>query len=588
MDPTLSLAFSMQSNPGVYALLVGSGISRSAAIPTGWEIVLDLIGKLAAVRGDDCGASPEDWYERAFGDEPDYSKLLRALAKRPAERQRLLSAYFEASLDDEAAGLKQPTTAHTAIAELVRSGHVRVILTTNFDRLLERSLEAVGVSPTVISTDDAIEGAIPITHSRCTVVKLHGDYLDARIKNTPDELAKYSKTMNRLLDRILDEFGLVVCGWSGDWDLALRAAIERCKSRRFTTYWAAKDGPTDAAQRLIGHRSGEVIPIADADQFFADLQQKVTALAQSGRPHPLSAKTAIATMKRLLPDARHRIELRDLVHGEVERVFAATSDERLRTSGPLAAADGSLRRRLEQYEAITEIVRALLVTGCYWGADEHSVHWIAAIERLANRPAARGHDALSKLARYPALLLLYSAGLAAVANRDHGLLRAILIRPRMLGSNGSDKTYPVMERICPNKVLDQETACQALGRPRAHTPVSDHLFHVLRDSLRDYLPDDEAYEEAFDRFEYLWAILDVDAQLAAGVPPDSASFPVGRFAWRKDATETDALIANKVRAERFAAEAASTNYMSGFVPSFQRFDAADREIKSRIIKLDWS
>lgn len=40
-----SLAFSVQANPGVYAVLIGSGVSRSANIPTGWEITLDLARK---------------------------------------------------------------------------------------------------------------------------------------------------------------------------------------------------------------------------------------------------------------------------------------------------------------------------------------------------------------------------------------------------------------------------------------------------------------------------------------------------------------------------------------------------------------
>lgn len=41
-DPLLKLAFSLEASPGVYALLLGSGLSRDAGIPAGWDIVLDL------------------------------------------------------------------------------------------------------------------------------------------------------------------------------------------------------------------------------------------------------------------------------------------------------------------------------------------------------------------------------------------------------------------------------------------------------------------------------------------------------------------------------------------------------------------
>ena len=76
IDPVHSLAFSIQVNPGVYAVLVGSGVSRTAKIPTGWEIILDLIRKLAAVHGEECGPEPERWYLEKFGTEASYSDLL--------------------------------------------------------------------------------------------------------------------------------------------------------------------------------------------------------------------------------------------------------------------------------------------------------------------------------------------------------------------------------------------------------------------------------------------------------------------------------------------------------------------------------
>ena len=51
IDPIDSLAFSIQANRGVYALLIGSGVSQAAQIPTSWAITLDLIRKLAAASG---------------------------------------------------------------------------------------------------------------------------------------------------------------------------------------------------------------------------------------------------------------------------------------------------------------------------------------------------------------------------------------------------------------------------------------------------------------------------------------------------------------------------------------------------------
>jgi hypothetical protein len=60
-DPLLSLAFSVFNFKGVYALLIGSGISRSAGVPTGWEIIQDLIRKAAYLCGEDA-PDGETWF----------------------------------------------------------------------------------------------------------------------------------------------------------------------------------------------------------------------------------------------------------------------------------------------------------------------------------------------------------------------------------------------------------------------------------------------------------------------------------------------------------------------------------------------
>ena len=156
---------------------------------------------------------------------------------------------------------------------------------------------------------------------------MHGDYLDTRIRNTQAELDSYSAEFDRLLDRVFDEFGLVVCGWSAAWDGALREALYRASSRRFTTYWAAHGEIDDEARRLIEHRGAESIPITDADDFFSTTQQHVESLQEFARPHPLSTEAAVASLKRYLSESRHRIRLSDLVEGVVERVVLATSGE---------------------------------------------------------------------------------------------------------------------------------------------------------------------------------------------------------------------------------------------------------------------
>lgn len=147
LDPLVTLSFSMRSAGGVFLPVLGSGISRAAEIPTGWEILLDLTRRLAVALGDDAGDDPALWFRNRFGVDPNYSALLENLAATPAERNLLLRRYFEPTEEDINAGRKTPTAAHKALAKLAAKGYARIFVTTNFDRLLETALESEGVQP---------------------------------------------------------------------------------------------------------------------------------------------------------------------------------------------------------------------------------------------------------------------------------------------------------------------------------------------------------------------------------------------------------------------------------------------------------
>ncbi|MBY6054950.1 hypothetical protein [Leisingera daeponensis] len=79
-DPITQAAFSIHENKGVFALMLGSGISRAAEIPTGWEITLDLVRRVAEAEGAEEQADWAKWYIEKEGKEPDYSDLLAKLA----------------------------------------------------------------------------------------------------------------------------------------------------------------------------------------------------------------------------------------------------------------------------------------------------------------------------------------------------------------------------------------------------------------------------------------------------------------------------------------------------------------------------
>jgi hypothetical protein len=379
LPPFDALALSLHHSPGVHAILVGSGLSRAAGIPTGWEITVDLIRRLAAL--DEVTEHDDwvEWYRDKYGKEPSYSEIIAALASTSTERRAILQSYIEPPKSED---IRKPTKAHYAIARLIASAAVRVVVTTNFDRLIENALREAGVEPTVIASDDAIAGATPLIHSKCTVIKVHGDYLDARIKNTDAELEEYSPAMNALLDQVFDNFGLLIVGWSGEWDTALRSAIRRAPSRRYPLYWAVRGSVGGLAQDLLEQRAGRTFPIADADSFFAKLSETLDALTQASRPHPQSVEIAIALARRYCRDDKFGMEWTEYLYSEVERIREYVNSDDYPRAGP---ATEVMNRIVSTFMARTEILRRACLISGRWGTPRANQAVAVAVQSLSFR-----------------------------------------------------------------------------------------------------------------------------------------------------------------------------------------------------------
>lgn len=505
IDPLHSLAFSIQANPGVYAVLLGSGASSAAKIPTGWEITLDMIRKLANLQTETCDPDPALWYLNKYNKEANYSDLLNTLARTSDERQQILRPYLEPNEQEREDGEKQPTEAHRAIAALAAKGFIRVILTTNFDRLIETALADAGVIPTILSTSDQVQGALPLIHTQCCVFKVHGDYLDSRIRNTPDELDEYIPGFDQLLDRIFGEFGLIVCGWSAEWDGALRSALNRATSRRFTTYWALRGKPGDKAKQLISHRGAQVIPIEDADSFFQTIQQHVESIDEFSSPHPLSIEVAVSSLKQYMSESRYRIQLSDFIDNEVERVCKAISGEEFAVDGVPPPTRESVTERVRRYEAVSSTLLAMAVHGGRWAEEEHHPLWQRALQRLGSQTSSGGMVRWLELQRYPATLLLYALGIGAVEANRLQFLRCLL-DTTLHGVNQKDVL--AVHKLPPSCLFQSDSQWLRIleGMDRRYVPLNDWIHVTLWPYTERILHDDERYTLVFDQLEILIAL----------------------------------------------------------------------------------
>ncbi|WP_263359620.1 SIR2 family protein [Acidicapsa ligni] len=512
LDPLTSTAFAIHNSKGVYALLLGSGISRAANVPTGWEVTLDLIRRIAVMRSqtEQCDADPEAWFRANFRCEPSYSDLLEHLATSPAERTAALARYFESGEDEDGPAAK-PTAAHVAIAKMVKRGYFRVLLTTNFDRLLERALEAEGVSPSILSTPDAVHGAMPLAHSACTIIKLHGDYRDGRLRNTVAELTDYDETTRGLLDRVLDDYGLIVSGWSATWDVALRDAIMRTPNRRFTTLWSYVGSLSAEAEQVIHSRLAQKVEVTSADSFFVQLNEKLESLESFDTPHPLSVELAVRAAKRYVAEDRYRIQLHDLVMAETDQVVNAAKQ----LSVNAKFTDDLYLKRIELYETITQRLIPVIINVAYWG-DQSSLRLLTSVvERLmVTGTGFNGTTGWLDLQLYPAALVFYAAGLGLLAAERYEGLRFLTRDFRTSAVDLNRRVGLALPRLGLQGILDKDTLNRILGK-NFYVPYSERVHGLFSAVVAKQLPGVQDFDDLFDFFEFLGSLIVTDDRMAS-------------------------------------------------------------------------
>ncbi|WP_049821370.1 SIR2 family protein [Kineococcus radiotolerans] len=481
MDAHVSLALALQSGPGTVAALLGAGASASAGLPTAWEVRQELIRRAALAAGEAVPTDPEAWWSDRGGS-AGYDGLLAELAPTPAGRRDLLRGFFEPTEDGRERGEKRPGAVHHALAQLVVTGAVRVVLTLNFDRLIETALREAGIEPVVIDSPAAVEGMEPLQHQRAVVVHLHGDYLSPATLNTPEELNTYPAALNALIDEVFDRYGLLVIGWSATWDNALRARLQAARSPRYGTWWIDQFPLSGHAQDLASARRAAVA-IADAGVELARVVDALQALAEQRLQDPVGPPAAVAFAKRALAGANVAIGLHDTLSRETDRVAnldAVRSNEFNVGGNQLAAV---YARRRDQILAGTATLSALVATSAYWGNERTDAWWLPTITRSVPREIVGGLTPLIGLRLGVATLLTHAAGIAATAVRrdelvahlaagnrltwnDQILEAAAVLTPAVLwAEDGADAELRLREYLRP--LLQNHLALGAAGYEHA-------------------------------------------------------------------------------------------------------------------------
>jgi hypothetical protein len=276
--------------------LLGAGTSVGAGLPTGGTLTWEFKRSLY------CNAQrlPPSRFPDLY--DPAFQRLVQSYFDSksglpPLGHDEEYSAYFEAYLPNERDRRRfldgrlqgcKPSYGHLCFGALMCLDRVRLVWTTNFDQLIEkacsypvisqklaRSLAVAGLEQPDKASDLIRDEAWPL------LVKLHGDFLYRKLKNTTPELQTQDTTLRNHLAEECGRRGLAVIGYSGrDASImnTLADALQTNAPFPHGLFWFIRPGeqPSATVQGLIvrAREAGAQAAFVEAntfDELMADL-----------------------------------------------------------------------------------------------------------------------------------------------------------------------------------------------------------------------------------------------------------------------------------------------------------------------------
>lgn len=213
----------------------GAGISASAGVPTATAVRDRLLCERYAIEHqlvrqgfDESDPTVLRRVHHYFdgrngmptlGSDGDYSAAFELVMPDEAARKRYLEDLF---------GGAHPGFGHRVLGGLLVAGYCNLVITTNFDPLIEQgftdALRRGTVTGERVDRDELnVAGLESSARARVAfqsqrwplAVKLHGDFRERRLMNTKPELREQDRDLRSFVIDASRTFGIVVCGYSG-------------------------------------------------------------------------------------------------------------------------------------------------------------------------------------------------------------------------------------------------------------------------------------------------------------------------------------------------------------------------------------
>jgi tetratricopeptide (TPR) repeat protein len=244
-----------------FAFLTGAGCSITAGIPS-------APGILKAINDSGLGEAVRQRLGVDDVAKADYGRAMAMLNSQ--ERKEIIGPFLEKA---------KVNWGHFALAQLMNAGYVGRVLTFNFDSVLARACGLIGLYPAIYDFSMVPEHKGRFDYiAQPSIIHLHGQGTSLTMMNSEEETQKHAAKLEPLFKDTLEQFNLIVTGYSGLADGAFKR-LKNCASEQRRLHWCEYNdvAAPEHVQGLIDNciAMGEYWSGVDFDVLLVELAQEL-------------------------------------------------------------------------------------------------------------------------------------------------------------------------------------------------------------------------------------------------------------------------------------------------------------------------
>jgi hypothetical protein len=290
--------------------------------------------------------------------------------------------------------------------------------------------------------------------------------------------------------------------------------------------------------------------------------------------------TIIEEMKELLSDTKNRIKLEDFVIKHLRTYLEATNIDNFPINLQRIEKEEFLDR-MNRYEVAVKDLQKIVCLIARWSGGEQ----LETLGKVFNRISELNEDLstsnrLVKLRFYPILILMYTAGIAALSAKKYEALKIVLTTK--VQESYRDNYIPIIKLITSNFISEFHDFFKWIpGKEDKHVPLSENLFEILNPTIEEILFIGNNYEKLFDDYEMYSALVYINTT-------GRDWGPIGRFGWKyRRGYEGDNPFKRIVKEAENEKENWIPLKVGLFDSSFNSYLGSAKVLKQRLDNLQW-